>query len=85
MAAPLVEKIQNAIATKDVQVLADAVAEAKTAMAELAKWIQYAEDEMAKISPSTLIAVKKGEDKKMADEWTFFFMNRDTFFEPTPA
>ena len=79
MPASLVAKIQSAIATKDVQVLADAVAEAKKAMAELAKWIQHGEDAMAKISPSTLIAVKKGEDKKMADEWTFFFMNRDTF------
>ena len=72
ISAPLVEKIQNAIATEDVQVLADAVAEAKTAMAELAKWIKKDEDAMAKISPSTLIAVKKGEDKKKADEWTFF-------------
>ena len=79
MPASLVEKIQNAIATKDVQVLADAVAEAKTAMAELAKWIQKGEGAMAKISPSAATAVKKGEDKKMADEWTFFFMNRDTF------
>ena len=84
MAAPLVAKIQNAIAKKDVQVLANAVAEAKTAMAELAKWIQYAEDAMAKISPSTVTAVKKGEDKKMANEWTFFHEPR-YFFEPTPA
>ena len=79
MAAPLVAKIQNAIATEDVQVLADAVAEAKTAMAELANWIQKGEDAMAKISPMTVTAVKKREDKKMANEWTFFFMNRDTF------
>ena len=56
------------------------MAEAKTAMAELAKWIQKGEDAMAKVSPSTVTAVKKVEDKKRANEWTFFFMNRDTFF-----
>ena len=78
MPASHVAKIQNAIATEDV---ADAVAEAQTAMEELAKWIQKGEDAMAKISTSTVTAVKKGEEKKMASEWTFFFffMNRDTF------
>ena len=85
MLASLVTKIQSAIATEDVQVLADAVAEAKKAMAELAKWIQYGEDEMAKISPSTVAAVKKGKEKSMANAWTFFFHGLRYFFEPAPA
>ena len=70
---------------KDVQVLADAVAEAEKAMAELAKWIQYGEDAMTKTSPSTVTAMNKEEEKSMANMWTFFFHGPRYIFEPTLA
>ena len=79
MSSSLVAAIQSGINAKDVQALANALADAKKSYAELAKWIALGEEAMAEISPSKAIAVKKVAEKTMAETWTFFFMSRDVF------
>ena len=77
MSSSLVAAIQSGINAKDVQALANALADAKNSVAELAKWIALSEEAMAEISESKAIAVKKEGEKTMAETWTFFFTSRD--------
>ena len=69
MSSSLVAAIQSGINAKDFKALANALAEAKKSVAELAKWIALGEEAMA---AAEKVGVKKVAEKTMAETWTFF-------------